>query len=142
VPASDSGNAAPSQSFLSAACKVDLPGQSVKQIACGYEHLLLLTGQSFRAQIQPANQTHLTNIVSTEHGLLLGTGINTDGQLGTGDDLDRHILSPVRILETASHSRIVSIEAGADTSAFMSEDGTVHTFGNSVNLSQAQRTYF
>lgn len=44
IPAPDTHDT-PSQAFLSTATLLDLPGQSVKQIACGYEHLLVLTGE-------------------------------------------------------------------------------------------------
>lgn len=68
-----------------------------------------------------------------EQGLVLGTGINTDGQLGTGDDVDRHTLSPVSLPAEVLRSGVTAIDAGADTSSIVTSEGTLYTFGNSVS---------
>lgn len=69
----------------------------------------------------------------SEQGLVFGTGVNTDGQLGTGDDLDRHILSPVRLSDEIYGEGVTNIGCGADTSSILTSKGRLYTFGNSVS---------
>lgn len=103
----------------------------MKQIACGYEHLLILTGELVILIYWMCISTEGSGD-ATEHGLLLGAGINTDGQLGTSDDLDRHMPSPVKLPARVTQIGITSLDAGADTSSFITSDGMLYTFGNSV----------
>ena len=58
--------------------------------------------------------------------------MNTDGQLGTGDEADRHVFSEVSVPAQLKEDGIASIHAGADTSAIISNEGDIWTFGNSV----------
>lgn len=64
---------------------------------------------------------------------MLGAGINTDGQLGMGDDVDRHTLSLVSLPAEVVRSGVTAIDAGADTSSIITSEGTLFTFGNSVS---------
>ncbi|CAD6565465.1 MAG: hypothetical protein CYPHOPRED_005640 [Cyphobasidiales sp. Tagirdzhanova-0007] len=98
----------PLQSFTSRATIVSPPGASVQQLATGFEHALILSD-----------------------GKLFGTGVNTDGQLGMSDDVDRLTFSEISIPTQLIEDGIASVHAGADTSAFISNEGDLWTFGNS-----------
>ena len=84
---------------------------AVKSVAVGYEHALVLT----RAR-------HV-----------FATGANPDGQLGLGHHRDAHAFTPVIVPPEvdAEEGGVVSIHAGADTSAFVTARGALWTFGNS-----------
>lgn len=84
---------------------------AVKSVAVGFEHALVLT----RA------------------GRVFATGANPDGQLGLGHHRDAHAFTPVAVPSEvdAEEGGIVSIHAGADTSAFVTARGSLWTFGNS-----------
>ena len=69
-------------------------------------------------------------------GKLFGTGVNTDGQLGMSDDVDRLTFSEISIPTQLIEDGIASVHAGADTSAFISNEGDLWTFGNSVKQPQ------
>ncbi|GAA5830750.1 hypothetical protein JCM11251_001062 [Rhodosporidiobolus azoricus] len=105
----------PRQHSLPTARKVDLPEGmgKIKQIACGFEHLLLLT----------------------EDGQIYGTGCNTDGQLGLGPSELNDVFSLTRLpLPQHIHDHeggVASISAGADTSALITVSGKVFSWGNS-----------
>jgi len=98
-----------SQMLTSRATLVSPPDVSVAQVAAGFEHVLILS----------------------DDGQLYGTGVNTDGQLGIGDDEDRHSFSKIDLPEELSSDGIASIVAGADTSAVLTRAGNLWTFGNS-----------
>ncbi|GAA5849583.1 hypothetical protein JCM8547_000504 [Rhodosporidiobolus lusitaniae] len=110
----------PRQHVLPRAVAVKLPEEmgKIKQIAAGFEHLLMLT----------------------EDGEIYGTGCNTDGQLGLGpsSSLDGGLsdvfeLSKLSLPEhiRAHEGGVKSISAGADTSALITESGKVFAWGNS-----------
>ncbi|GAA6000427.1 hypothetical protein JCM10207_008007 [Rhodosporidiobolus poonsookiae] len=110
----------PRQHVLPRATEIRMPeGMGrIRQIAAGFEHLLVLT----------------------EDGDIYGTGCNTDGQLGLGasaspDDGLSDVYELTKI-PLPSHIRtheggVKRISAGADTSALVTESGKVWSWGNS-----------
>jgi len=66
-------------------------------------------------------------IVLTENGNLYGTGLNNDGQLGTGDTTSQTILTPM-INETGKTP--IAISCGQDHTIVLMSDGTVYGIGN------------
>ncbi|GAA6027647.1 hypothetical protein JCM8097_007963 [Rhodosporidiobolus ruineniae] len=118
----------PRQHSLPRAVEVKMPEGAgrIKQIAAGFEHLLVLT----------------------EDGSIYGTGCNTDGQLGLGSspsssssssgneaeglhDIFQLTRLPLPAHIQAHEGGVKSISAGADTSALVTESGSVWTWGNS-----------
>ncbi|KAM0788346.1 hypothetical protein ACM66B_001487 [Microbotryomycetes sp. NB124-2] len=93
---------------------------AVSQLAAGFDHLLVLS----------------------EPGEVWGTGCNTDGQLGLGPDYtqDASSLTRVRLPQDVIGSKVARIFAGADTSALITEDGDLFTWGNS-EYAQALQGY-
>ena len=87
-------------------------GDSVQEIRAGYEHAIALS----------------------EDGKVWASGIGTDGQLGRGDDLDQHAFSRLSLPSQLAEEGVAAVEAGADTSAILSSEGNLWTFGNSVGL--------
>ena len=85
-------------------------GTSVKEIRAGFEHAVALS----------------------EDGEVWASGIGTDGQLGCGDDFDRHAFSRLSLPSQLAEEGVAAVEAGADTSAILSSQGNLWTFGNSV----------
>lgn len=73
--------------------------------------------------------------LSAEQGELYGTGVNTDGQLGAGDAVDRRVLSKLELPDAVMQGGggVASVHAGADTSAIITRTGELWTFGNSVS---------
>lgn len=139
----------PSQSFTSRAKLVSPDGVDVKQVAAGFEHCLILDGtETLRHKSQSCRlgRTRAKNSLedlpvdkklflpfSSEQGHLYGTGVNTDGQLGTNDDDDRHSFTRIPLPEQLEEDGIASLHAGADSSAVISKEGDLWTFGNSVS---------
>ncbi|GAA5885643.1 hypothetical protein JCM6882_007509 [Rhodosporidiobolus microsporus] len=110
----------PRQHSLPTAKEVRLPEGvgRIKQIASGFEHLLVLT----------------------ENGEIFGTGCNTDGQLGLGSSSDDaeglNDIFALTKLPLPAHiytheGGVASISAGADTSALVTVSGKVYSWGNS-----------
>lgn len=103
----------PTQALTSRATLSALPDEvSVRQISSGYEHALALS----------------------EGGKVLASGIGTDGQLGAGNDSDQHAFAQLSLPAQLAEEGVAAVEAGADTSAILSGQGNVWTFGNSVGL--------
>lgn len=72
-----------------------------------------------------------------EEGDIFGTGCNTDGQLGLGAEclndvyeIERKVVLPEKVVEEGGVS---FIRAGADTSALITGEGNLWTWGNSVS---------
>ena len=109
-PDSDSSCHTRSLSSLRRATAVNVSNHQVVSIAVGFEHALALISD----------------------GSLLSTGANPDGQLGIGSDDPCHTFTLVRIALSVPEQGIGKIRAGADTSALITNDGTLWTWGNSV----------
>ncbi|SCZ93223.1 BZ3500_MvSof-1268-A1-R1_Chr6-2g08539 [Microbotryum saponariae] len=104
----------PAMSLLSKATQVTLPPKvgRIRQIETGFEHIQILS----------------------ENGALYGSGCNTDGQLGLGEAclVDIYQLTPMPIPdEVLAQGGIATIRAGADTSALITKEGRLWTWGNS-----------
>ncbi|KAK4058370.1 hypothetical protein OIO90_000528 [Microbotryomycetes sp. JL221] len=105
----------PQLHMLARATQVPLDPElgAIKQIAVGFDHLLVLS----------------------ESGEIWGTGCNTDGQLGLGPENleDESALTKVALPEEIikGDDKVERISAGADTSAFVTERGALYTWGNS-----------
>ncbi|KAK4051884.1 hypothetical protein OIV83_002589 [Microbotryomycetes sp. JL201] len=89
---------------------------SIKQLATGFDHLLVLTGQVW------------------------GAGCNTDGQLGLGPEHVDDASALTRIKTLGTDHKFSKISAGADTSAAIAENGDLFTWGNS-EYAQALQGY-
>lgn len=120
----------PAQAFVTKATQIDLGSVSVKDISCGFEHALVMTGELSES---PLSQKVINICLYLDDGLLLATGINTDGQLGTGEDSDSPVFRPVASMAASGAGTIASIAAAADTTAVMTDKGDIWTFGNSVS---------
>lgn len=110
LPPAKTDGERPTQALTSRATLSALPdGVSVSQIRSGYEHAVALS----------------------EDGKVWSSGIGTDGQLGRGDDLDQHAFSQLSLPSQLAEEGVAAVEAGADTSAILSGQGNLWTFGNS-----------
>lgn len=123
----------PELHMLSKATLVDLPPEikGIKQLATGFEHLLLLTGAF---SLLPS-LLHWLIASLADSGEVYGTGCNTDGQLGLGSEVvtDVYELRKMELpREIAAEGGIAKLRAGADTSALVTASGKVWTWGNSV----------
>ncbi|KAF8409287.1 hypothetical protein HHK36_005361 [Tetracentron sinense] len=68
----------------------------------------------------------------TREGHVYTCGINTHGQLGHGDTLDRPTPKIVELLEGVGS--VVQIAAGPSYALAVTDDGTVHSFGSGSNF--------
>lgn len=133
-----------------------LLGKGVMQVACGWSHTTLLmeggtlmqcgnrlgTGlpQDFfspTATIIPDKQV-IVNIACgsfhtlaiTESGTVLSWGCSFHGQLGHGDNKD--VKAPTEIA-ALSNSYTIKVACGEQTSAAITQDGSVYTWGNGAH---------
>ena len=70
------------------------------------------------------------SLLLTQRGHVIGCGKNSNGQLGLGH---RIASDPPSVVGALSHTRIVSIAAGASHSAFVDVDGNLFTCGRIAN---------
>ncbi|XP_055123866.1 X-linked retinitis pigmentosa GTPase regulator isoform X13 [Symphalangus syndactylus] len=87
-------------------CVKALKPEKVKLAACGRNHTL----------------------VSTEGGNVYATGGNNEGQLGLGDTEERNTFHVISFF-TSEH-KIKQLSAGSNTSAALTEDGRLFTWGD------------
>ncbi|KAK4702873.1 hypothetical protein P7C70_g3350, partial [Phenoliferia sp. Uapishka_3] len=103
----------PELKMLAKATRLDLPQGvgSIQDAQVGFEHLLLLS----------------------EGGEIYGTGCNTDGQLGLGEEVVKDVYEITRmpLPDQVVHEGVARIRAGADTSALITYSGDLYTWGNS-----------
>lgn len=74
--------------------------------------------------------------MNAENGEIWGAGCNTDGQLGLGDGelSDVYQMTKMELPhEVIKQGGPRHIQAGADTSALITESGQIWTWGNSVS---------
>lgn len=88
----------------------ELKGIPCKQVATGLSFTLFLS----------------------RHGYVYTCGINTHGQLGHGDALDRHVPEMIEALQSVNP--IVHIASGPSFALAVAEDGTVFSFGSDTNF--------
>lgn len=123
LPILRSSLATPSQDLAARATLVQ-DASGIRGLAVGYESAIIVRGEFDRVCL------YLLLTGSPDDSTVAGTGVNTDGQLGTGDDVDRMKLESISLPDTA----VKAIRAGADTSAIVTESGQLWTFGNSVSI--------
>jgi len=74
------------------------------------------------------------NLVLTEAGAIFAWGANQRGQLGLGHTNTNHSNRPVGVRGKLAHKRVEVVAAGHLTSAAVTDDGCVYTWGNERSL--------
>ncbi|XP_055786149.1 retinitis pigmentosa GTPase regulator b isoform X2 [Salvelinus fontinalis] len=99
------------------------------KIACGDEHTALITAlKSEKVQLAACGRNH--TIVYTSRGNVYSTGGNNEGQLGLGDCEERTAFQLVDFF--SSHGPIKMLAAGSNTSAALTESGTLFMWGDNT----------
>ncbi|KAK7798228.1 hypothetical protein U0070_011672 [Myodes glareolus] len=99
-------------------------------LSCGDEHTAIVTAlKPEKVKLAACGRNH--TLVSTDRGSVYAAGGNNEGQLGLGDTDDRDTFHQICFF--TSKDSIKQLSAGANTSAALTADGELYTFGEPEN---------
>ena len=105
----------------------------IVEVATGFDHLLVRTCKLL-VVAAPAAMVLTCPVAS---GRLLGSGANSDGQLGLGGASVRDVETLTDVSPFGAHDdTVVTVRSGADTSFAIMRSGELWAWGNSVSLAQ------